>query len=129
MNTLEANQELASYLYQMGIRNRLIVVKQDEQEIGWATFFILDTVEQAHLYHQRPMFSWLIDSPDGDVILIDKLVVKEWNRELRELFKSEIMSLYPHLKTSVWFRPSKTGPDHLIVRPIREDSNAANLFS
>ena len=126
---MQAIDTLKEYLYEMGSHERLIVVKQDEQEIGWATFFILDTVEQAHLYHQRPMFSWLIDSPDGDVILIDKLVVKEWNRELRELFKSEIMSLYPHLKTSVWFRPSKQGQDHLIVRPIREDSNAANLFS
>ena len=120
---------MKEYLYAMGSRGRVIVVRQDEQEIGWATFFILDTVEEAHLLHQRPVWSALIDSPQGDVILIDKLVVQSWNKELRHLFKREIMSLFPSLKTSVWFRPSKNGPDHLVVRPIREDSNATNVFS
>ena len=128
MDDLQVYSSLGEYLNAMGSRGRMVVVNKGNQTIGWATFFLLETVDQAHLFHQRPLWSTFLDSSENEVILIDKLAVNGWNSEIRHLFQREILSIFPHLKTAVWFRPSKTGPDHLVVRPIREEAHATNVL-
>ena len=110
---------MVAYLREMGSLGRLIVVNNGNREIGWVTFFLLESVDQADAAHERPMWSTFIDCPQGRVIYIDKMVCGAWDKELRILFQREVLKQFPELETAVWFRASQTGPDHKVVRRIQ----------
>ena len=103
----------------MGARGRLVILNKGNDTLGWATFFIAETVEDTLRLHDRHMWDTsLIDFPTGSVAYIDKMAVSTWNRELRQLMESELRRLFPQLEKAVWFRPTR-GADRMVVRCLK----------
>ncbi len=115
---------LLAYLNGMGSRGRFIVVNSPSQNrtLGWATFFILESLAQVEEVQHRALWDTsYIDSNEGTVCYIDKAIVNEWNRAIRELFRKEIMQRFPAVHWVAWFRPSKSGPDRRVVKLIERE--------
>lgn len=78
-------------------------------------------------YYTKPTWTYLSHKPVGNIVYIEKIVSREWNRKLRNLIEDKITQTYPTVQYAMWARP-KTGlnDDVIIQYKVKRRSYVSN---
>ena len=95
--------EAEDYYWRMAARKRLLRI--DEGRTGVCTFFLLDSELEIHDFYDRRCWTTPADHAEGSIIYIDKLIAKQFDRNLWRAIEAEITDRFPGWEQAVWYRP------------------------
>lgn len=106
-----------NYFRDMINRGRVIVVYDDNVNVGWCTYYVGNRSD-IDRFHNRGLFETVDDREEGPMIYIDYLFSLRWNRDVRSLVYKLIKMRHPSFKYGVWFRPSSK-TDRMMVWEVK----------
>lgn len=92
------------YLKEMVKRNRVFIVKDEEEIIALCFYFLTDDFNEVY---KKGTWDVIEDDPSGHQIYIDKLVCRTWTRKVRESVQEAIQTRFPQVAEGYYHRAPK----------------------
>ena len=92
------------YLKEMLKRNRVMVIKNDEEIEAVIMFYI--TEDYTKIY-KKATWDIVNDNIEGHQVYIDKLVCKKFTRPMRESIEAAITDRFPNITEAIYHRAPK----------------------
>ena len=99
-------QTIFNYVNSMIRDNRVIEIESQGKIEAILFISVSDNYEP---FFKKTTWTYKPHDPRGKIIYVEKLVAKEWNKEMRMQFEELLTNLYPHFELGVWHRWAKWG--------------------
>ena len=103
--------DLISYIDLMLKDNRVLEIRQPDFLLGFMFFSIC---REVNLYYAKKPWDFVPHDPSGNIVYIEAMVIREWNKVLRKEIQKRMLALYPNLDTLIWHRYHEDG-DRMIT--------------
>lgn len=110
--TQEQSIEAYYYFSDMIDQERLIAIYRNNL-VGFITVSLGDDYEK---FYHKDLWEVAEHDPKSETVYIEKMVAKNWNKELRRKFETILLAKYPQIKEAVWHRPTRTDDRKVMVR-------------
>lgn len=102
--------DILNYIDLMLKDHRIIIIKEGETAHALVFFSVTDDPDK---YLKKKTWDFVGHEPDGKTVVIEQMISRGWNKELRKIMEEMFLRRYPHLTSAVWYRYAKWG-DRLV---------------
>ena len=113
--------EILDYTMRMLDNGRVIIVYNNDIPYAVMFFSVTNNTEE---FLKKDDWTYKSHDPEGNAIVVEKLIARGWNRQIRLEFESEIIKKFPNIQYGVWNKWVKQG-DHT-VKSRRRLQNVSN---
>ena len=104
-------KEIIHYFSNMIRDGRVVVIYKEKEIYAFVTFALTDEYER---FYKKKTWDYVPHDKSGKIMYVEFMVCKQWNKQLRYQFQSEILKLYPQIEEAHWHRWASYG-DRLIT--------------
>lgn len=104
--------KIEDYISKMLGDGRILVIEDD----GLHTVLFFSVCYKFGEFFLKDTWDYMEHCPEGDMIYIEKIVSKNFNKEIRKLIEAKLTELYPKFKIGIWHRWGKVGDRQVIAR-------------
>ena len=101
------------YVEDMLHNERIIEIR--ENGLPYAMIFYSVT-NDPYSFLKKGEFEFKEHDPYASTVYIEKMISREWTKELRKQFESFLVERYPQLEYGIWHRYSKWGDRQVTVK-------------
>ena len=104
--TLDSLPSIVSYIERMLRDGRIACIENSNKVEGYLIYSICNNIDP---YYKKKTWVYVPQEPNGKTLYVEKLVCKQWTKELRSKFEEIITEQHPNLYQAVWHRYGKVG--------------------
>ena len=110
---------ILDYTMRMCDNGRVLVIS-DSQSPVCVVFYSMTNEPDTFL--KKGDYEYKSHDPEGRVAVLEKLVSRKWNKEIRQALESELIRKFPNMAYGTWYRYGKVG-DRQVTAKVRRLQN------
>ena len=104
-------ENFTRYLRTMLRRNRVIMIESEHGLEAIIFFFLINKPQD---FTNRATWTTPEDTDSGHIFFIDKMLCRNWTRDIRESIRSQVESKFPQIEYALWLR--RPNNRHVILK-------------
>ena len=101
------------YFINMIKDERIILISEDGEPYAVIAYSMTDDPDT---FLKKETWDYLQHDPIGNIVYVEKIVSKSWNRELRNILEHVVSAKYPQMEYGMWHKWAKWGDRKVISK-------------
>lgn len=109
-------RDALDYFQKMLESDRIVYILNENKPHA---FLFISITNEPERFLNKSKWEYLEHDKSGNIVCVEKLISKGWDKETRLLFEKLIVERYPQIDSGIWYRWKKHG-DHKVISKRRK---------